>query len=223
MTISNLQYMPFFIHKLTIDMYILHIWRDAWKLGQNTSHDIEWKHWKGFEAQYNWTDSNIWGRQSVYVAALPLQQPAVFSSSVSFHTAIPNKSTISTFSETKHEYEKKHSFSSSLPFSQSQSQSYSLFLFFTYSLLCSPLFCSAVWHSPLSALSTNWCINAVLWVTQWDIGRESMFERLKKRERQTLYEYGWGRGRAGKGLSGRKAKSEREWEAKVDLFSCTSG
>lgn len=43
-------------------------------------------------------------------------------------------------------------------------------------------FSFAIWNSPLSALRANWCINAMLWVTEG--------------ARETLDEYGWERVRA---------------------------
>lgn len=56
-----------------------------------------------------------------------------------------------------------------------------------------------------SALSTNWCINAMLWVTQLERGCQG--------ERDIWDEYGWGRSWVREKLWGRRGRViPREWE-----------
>lgn len=72
----------------------------------------------------------------------------------------------------------------------------------------------AIWHRPLSALSTNWCINAMLWVTQWERGRESELERPKERERggERERDAGWIWMRQTQGGNEALGEASTEWE-----------
>lgn len=72
----------------------------------------------------------------------------------------------------------------------------------------------AIWHRPLSALSTNWCINAMLWVTQWERGRESELERPKERGRgrERERDAGWIWMRQTQGGNEALGEASTEWE-----------
>lgn len=91
--------------------------------------------------------------------------------------------------------------SSFIPFLTHSLNRYSFFTLYIYVAL-SPF---AMRHCPLSALNTNWCINALLWLTQ--------LERGCRRERDIPDEYGWGRSWDGERLWGRRVTVIlQEWE-----------
>lgn len=97
--------------------------------------------------------------------------------------------------------------SSLIPFLTHSLNRYSFFTHYIYVAL-SPF---AMRHCPLSALSTNWSINAMLWVTQLERGCQREVER--ERESDILDEYGWRRSWVEERLWGRRGTVIlQEWE-----------